>query len=200
MRAALVKEVPWKENLEGLPMKKEMEALDRLPGNYTVTASSKKIIKAGGGVLSRKETKFVETSLLYNLERGSKIAISKEMCGDPLVLWRIIFGTESKKVGISIYAQPLQHKFGLGRGGKIDTQIKSLIGGGKVEKQGKETCFTGEVETERRDRFKGYVAHRSSASWEVDSKGKLEGTWKKWKHFSPAGAVELIITWEAQRD
>ena len=58
MRAALMKEVPWKENPEGLPMKKEMEALDRLPGNYTVTAATKKIIKVGGGVLSPEETRF----------------------------------------------------------------------------------------------------------------------------------------------
>ena len=197
-----MKEVPWKENLEGLPMKKEMEALDRLPGNYTVTAATKKIIKVGGGVLSPEETRFAESSYLNMLKKGNKIAISKKMCGDPLVLWRIVFGTEPKKVETPIYAQPLQRKFVnvLGRCGKFESQTTSLTSGGKVEKHEKEVCFTGKIEMEMRTRFEGYVVDGSSASWEVDSKGKLEGTWKEWMEFNPVGAFELIITWEAQRD
>ena len=48
MREVLLKELPREE----LPMKKELDALDRLPGNYTVEKSTKEVSKAGGGVLS----------------------------------------------------------------------------------------------------------------------------------------------------
>ena len=39
MREVVLKELPREE----LPMKKELEALDRLPGNYTVEKSTKLI-------------------------------------------------------------------------------------------------------------------------------------------------------------
>ena len=47
MRKVLLEDLPWQEGLEGLPMKKELEALDRLPGKYTVTKTSRKVIKDG---------------------------------------------------------------------------------------------------------------------------------------------------------
>ena len=40
MRAVLVNGIPWEEEDKNLPMVKEMEALERLPGDYVITKSS----------------------------------------------------------------------------------------------------------------------------------------------------------------
>ena len=232
MRVVLLKELPWEEDLEGLPMKKELEALGRLPGNYTVTKSSTEVTKAGGGVLSPGEMGFAESSLLYGLKEGEKIAFSKEMCGlhnvtpqftssglrpkfsdpvfrgDPPILWNIATSTESRKSAAPIFAKPQRHKFGLGSRGYVDTKMTNFIGGGKVEQETcstgkvekKEECFTGKVEMEVCTWYKGKVMGRQSSSWELDSKGKLEGTWKEWGKLRSGAEVELIITWVAQRD
>ena len=87
MRAVLVNGIPWGEEDESLPMKKEMEALERLPGNYTVATSSTQVTKVGEGVLSSGEARFTERiSASMSMKKGGKIAISKEMRGDPVVM------------------------------------------------------------------------------------------------------------------
>ena len=74
MRAMLVNELPWEEEDESLSMKKEVEALGRLPGHYTVTKSSTEVTKAGGGVLSPEEARFAKCwKKLYSFKNGGKI-------------------------------------------------------------------------------------------------------------------------------
>ena len=84
-RAVLVNGIPWQEEDKGLPMVKEMEALERLPGDYVITKSSTEVTKAGGGGLSPWEADLVEQwEKALSLKYGSKISISKEMGGE----WR----------------------------------------------------------------------------------------------------------------
>ena len=88
MRVVLLEELPWEEELEGLPMKKELEALDRLPGEYKVIKTSREIIK--GGTLSQGEARSADKlagKVIF--KKGGKISISKEMGRDPVVMWRI---------------------------------------------------------------------------------------------------------------
>merc|ERR1719341_727340 len=115
MRVVLVEELPR----EDLPMKKEFEALDRLPGNYTVTKSTREVIKTGGGVLSPGETECAERRApkFFSIERGGKIAVSKERA---LELWN--FGTlwkfsSSTRLITTIPTKPLlYHEGGEGEG------------------------------------------------------------------------------------
>ena len=84
MRAALVNELPWKEEHDSLQMKKEIDALGWLPGNYTVVKPLTEVIKAEGGVLSPGDARFTEQWEKYKiLKKGDKISISKEIRGDP---------------------------------------------------------------------------------------------------------------------
>ena len=184
MRAVLVNGIPWGEEDESLPMKKEMEALERLPGNYTVATSSTQVTKVGEGVLSSGEARFTERiSASMNMKKRGKISISKEMRGDPVVLWNIVADTESTELKDDpILAQPLRHRCEVGWDGEImAVNARGHISGVKVEE---EKYYKGEVEKEVRYKAKvekelcstreGQVLWRYSSYWELDSKGKLE--------------------------
>ena len=184
MRAVLVNGIPWGEEDESLPMKKEMEALESLPGNYTVATSSTQVTKVGEGVLSSGEARFTERiSASMNMKKRGKISISKEMRGDPVVLWNIVADTESTELKDDpILAQPLRHRCEVGWDGKImAVNARGHISGVKVEE---EECYMGKVEKEVRYKAKvekelcstreGQVLWRYSSYWELDSKGKLE--------------------------
>ena len=183
MRVVLVEELPR----EDLPMKKEFEALDRLPGNYTVTESSKEVIKTGGGVLSPWETECAESAApakFFSIERGGKIVVSKESCG---VLWKFSDGTGH----ITISTKPtLYHEGGEGEE-KIVAKYMSCICGGMVEE--KFWVTEGGMEL-----LSGITSGK--ATWKVDAKGKLSRTSKVLINLPTGAQVELTITVEAQRD
>ena len=184
MRVVLVNEIPWGEEDESLPMKKEMEALNRLPGKYTVATSSTEVTKVGGGVLSSGEARFTEKiAASMRMKNGGKISIAKEVRGNPHVLWNIVADTESAESRKDpILAQPVQHRCEIGWDGKImAVNARGHISGVKVEE---EECYMGKVEKEVRYKAKvekelcstreGQVLWRYSSYWELDSKGKLE--------------------------
>jgi len=198
MREVLLEELPWQEDLEGLPMKKELEALDRLPSEYTVTKTSKEVIKAGGGTLSQGEAMFVDRFAgESSFKKGGKVSILKEMRGDPVVLWNIVDSTESVDFRFPIFAQPVQHKSGLGRAGK-GAVITNLISGVKVAK---EACYTGKVKSIIEiTTGEGKMVTSDSFCCMVDGKGKLEVSHKVWKKFETGAEIELIVTAVAQRD
>ena len=177
MRVVLVEELPR----EDLPMKKDFEALDRLPGNYTFTKSSKEVIKTGGGFLSPRETMFAESVALakfYSIGRGGKIAVSKESCG---VLWKVSAGTGRT----TINTKPL---FIYEDGeGKFVAKLMTRICGGKVEEEG---CVTRG----------GMELKSGKTTWKVDAKGKLSVTSNLSTKLSTGAQAELTITLEAQRD
>ena len=177
MRVVMVEELPR----EDLPMKKEFEALDRLPGNYTFTKSSKEVIKTGGGFLSPRETMFAESVALakfYSIGRGGKIAVSKESCG---VLWKVSAGTGHT----TINTKPL---FIYEDGeGKFVAKLMTCICGGKVVAEFWAT--RGGMELQRR-----------KTTWKVDAKGKLSVTSEVSIKFPTGAQAELTNTWEAQRD
>jgi len=198
MRKVLLEELPWQEGLEGLPMKKELEALDRLPGEYTVTKTSKEVIKDGGGGPSQWEARYAERFAgELGFKKGGKVSILKEMRGDPVVLWDIVASTESGDFSFPIFAQPLQQKTGLGRDGRVGLNT-NLMSGVQV---GKEACYTGKVESiveiVTRD---GKMVMRISFCSMVDGKGKLEVTHRVWKKFETGAEIELITTAVAQKD
>jgi len=196
MRKVLLEELPWQEDLEGLPMKKELEALDRLPGKYTVTKTSRKVIKDGtlGQEEARRADKLAGKG---SFKKGGKVSISKEMRGDPVVLWRIDDRKESGKFSFHIM-QSVQHDSELSRDGKIvSMKITNHISGVKVEK---EANYTGKVEMKRCYTCEGKMVDVDSYCFLVDGKGKLEVTLKRWKKFKSGGEVELIDTAVAQRD
>ena len=197
MRKVLVEELPWQEDLEGLPMKKELEALDRLPGEYTVIKTSRKVIKDGtlGQEEARRADKLAGKG---SFKKGGKVSISKEMRGDPVVLWRIDDRKESGKFSFHIFAQSVQHDSELSRDGKIvSMKITNHISGVKVEK---EANYTGKVEMKRCYTCEGKMVDVDSFCFMVDGKGKLEVTLKRWKKFKSGGEVELFDTAMAQRD
>ena len=174
MRVVLLEELPWEEELEGLPMKKELEALDRLPGEYKVIKTSREIIK--GGTLSQGEARSADKlagKVIF--KKGKKISISKEMGRDPVVMWRIY----GRKVSYPIFFSgfPLQ-------------QTPSRVS---------EAGFTGMVEMKRCYTLEGIVG-RGSYCFMVDGKGKLELNFKSWQKLKSRGVVELIDTAVAQRD
>ena len=196
MRAVLVKELPWEKELIGLPMKQELEALNRLPGNYTVTKSSYEVNKAGGGVLDQWEAEYVENVVkLWSTEVGNKVSILKELCGDPVVLWRIVLSTEARELRFPIEAQPVQQN----TLNLFSLKCTNLISGVKVEK---EACYKGRVEVEKiYTTREGKVVKSHSFCCVVNSKGKLEVVVKVWTTFENDDAeVEVVTTWEAQRD
>ena len=175
MRVVLVEEL----TREDLPMKKEFEALDRLPGNYTVTKSSKEVIKTGGGVLSPRESKLAECApKFYSIGRGGKIAVSKESCG---VLWKVSAGTGHT----TINTKPL---FIYEDGeGKFVAKLMTRICGGKVEEELWVTRGGMELKS-------------GKTTWKVDAKGKLSITSEVSRKLPTGAQVELTITVEAQRD
>ena len=159
-------------------MKKDFEALDRLPGNYTVTKSSKEVIKTGGGVLSPGETKCAESATkFYSIERGGMIAISKESCG---ILWKFSANTRD----VYIHTKPLLCTEGKK---KVVAKFMTCICGGKVEEELRVTRG-------------GMELHRDRTTWKVDAKGKLSRTSKVLINLPTGAQVELTITVEAQRD
>ena len=174
MRVVMVEELPR----EDLPMKKEFEALDRLPGNYTVTKSTKEVIKTGGGVLSPRETECAESATkFYSIERGGKIAISKESCG---ILWKFSANTRD----VYIHTKPLLCTEGKK---KVVAKFMTCICGGKVVAEFWAT--RGGMELQRR-----------KTTWKVDAKGKLSVTSEVSIKFPTGAQAELTNTWEAQRD
>ena len=207
MKVVLLQELPWQEDLEGLPMKKELEALNRLPGYYTVTKTSKEFTKVEGGTLSKGEVRCAERAAWFNsFEKGSQVSIfkvlNKEMRGDPVVLWRVVASTESTDSSFPIFAQQLvEPQSGLGRDGKITpAEITNHISGVKV---GKEASYTGTVEVEAictTCEAEVEVVWKTSFCFMVDGKGKLEAVRKAWIKFDTGTEVELINTVVAQRD
>ena len=163
-------------------MKKEFEALDRLPGNYTVTKPIKEVIKTGGGVLSPREAEWcvetVASAKLYNVERGGKIVVSKESCG---VLWKFSAGT-GRFTNIS--TKPLLY---IEENKKVVAKFMTCICGGMVE----EKFWVTEG---------GMELLSGKATWKVDAKGKLSRTSKVLINLPTGAQVELTITVEAQRD
>ena len=198
MRKVLLEELPWQEGLEGLPMKKELEALDRLPGKYTVIKTSREVIK--DGTLRQGEARGADKLAgKGSFKKGGKVSISKEMRGDPVVLWRIDDGKESGKFSFHIM-QSVQHDSELSRDGKIvSMKITNHISGVKVER---EANYTGKVEMKICYTCEGKMVDNDIDSYcfMVDGKGKLEVTLKRWKRFKSGGEVELIDTAVAQRD
>ena len=172
-RAVLVNGIPWQEEDKGLPMVKEMEALERLPGDYIITKSSTEVTKAGGGTLSPREAGFVEQwEKALSLKNGGKISISKEMGGDPVVLWGIVADTESGRTWETILAQPVQQGCEVGRDGIMFAWKKTtLISGFKVAN---EDSYTAKVELTSCSTREGKVVASNSSCWELDSKGKME--------------------------
>jgi len=201
MRKVLLEELPWQEGLEGLPMKKELEALDRLPGKYTVTKTSRKVIKDGtlGQEEARRADKLAGKG---SFKKGGKVYISKEMRGDPVILWRIDDSKEQGKFSFPIFAQSVQHKTKseLGRDGKIvSMKMTNHISGVKVER---EANYTGKVEMKICYTCEGKMVDNDIDSYcfMVDGKGKLKVTLERWKKFKSGGEVALIDTAMAQRD
>ena len=191
MRAMLVNELLWKKEDEGLPMKKEMEALGWLPGNYTVAESSTEVIKAGVGVLNPEEARF---AALCSLKKGDKISILKRIRGHPYVLWNIDAGA---RLTTPIRAQPLYYRCAPGsHGKKWATKITSRISGVVVEN---EAC-TGKVEVEGCFTREGKMVDKSSFCWQVNSMGKLEVAEKKWRRLLSGAEIEVICSAVAQRD
>jgi len=197
MRKVLLEEQPWQEDLEGLPMKKELEALDRLPGKYTVIKMSREVIK--DGTLSQEEARGADKLAgKGSFKQGSKVSISKEMRGDPIVLWRIDDGKESGKFSFCISAQLVQYDSELSSDGKIvSMKITNHISGVEVER---EANYTGKVEMERCYTCEGKMVDVDSYCFMVDGKGSLEVTLKRWKKLKSGAEVELIDTAMAQRD
>jgi len=197
MREVLLEELPWQEDLEGLPMKKELEALDRLPGKYTVTKTSRKVIKDGtlGQEEARRADKLAGKG---SFKKGGKVSISKEMRGNPVVMWRIEDRKESGKFSFRIFAQSVQHQSELSRDGKI-VKITNHISGVKVER---EANYTGKVEMKICYTCEGKMVDNDIDSYcfMVDGKGKLKVTLERWKKFKSGGEVALIDTAMAQRD
>ena len=190
MRAALVNELPWKEEHDSLPMKKEIEALGWLPGNYTVIKPSTEAIKAEGEVLSPGDARFAEQWEKDKiLKKGDKISISKEIRGDPDVLWNMEFGTS---LTMHFPAQPLVQPHGCDQGSKGITRISGVM----VEN---EAC-TGKAEMEGCLTREGKVVDKYSFCWQVNSMGKLEVAEKKWRRLLSGAEIEVICSAVAQRD
>ena len=191
MRAVLVNGIPWEEEDKGLPMVKEMEALERLPGDYVITKSSTEVTKAGGGALSPWEADLVEQwEKALSLKYGSKISISKEMGGDPVVLWGIAADTESGRTWeTEILGQPVQHGCEVGRDGeRFSWKKTTLISGFKVAN---EDSYTAKVELTSCSTREGKVVASNSSCWELDSKGKMEYVRKALVKF-PTAELEVI--------
>ena len=190
-RAVLVNGIPWQEEDKGLPMVKEMEALERLPGDYIITKSSTEVAKAGGGTLSPGEAGFVEQwKKPLSLKNGGKISISKEMGGDPVVLWGIVADTESGRTWeTEILGQPVQHGCEVGREGKMFAWKRTnLISGFKVAN---EDSYTAKVEDTLEDTLEGKLVTSNSFCLELDSKGKMEYVRKALVKF-PTAELEVI--------
>ena len=76
MRSMLVNDIPWGETDKSLPMVKEIEALERLPGDYIITESSTEYTKAE--VLNQQETEAAERlKKESSLKKGGKVSISR---------------------------------------------------------------------------------------------------------------------------
>ena len=199
MRAVLLNEIPWEEEDESLPMVKEMEALRRLPGEYTITESSIVVTKAGGGALSPQEAAIAEKmKKAWSLKKGGKISIAKEMDGDPIVLWNIDEDRESGRNGFAILTQPVHHGCNLGRDGKmLARKVTTLISGVKVE-EGEN--YKAKVERKWHITREEKVLQSGSICWELDRRGKLEVVRKEWWTLPAGVELELINNGLALRD
>ena len=102
MRMVLQKDLPW----DTYPLKKDFEALERLPGNYKVVKESEGFLKKDEVVPSSELTPW-EAEVGDMLKRNgppkglTKISIAKVMSGDPLVLWKMIHYFGHATLGIS---------------------------------------------------------------------------------------------------
>ena len=197
MRVMLLNGITWEEEDKSLPMVKEMEAFERLPGEYTITESSMVVTKTGGGALSRREAGLAERmKKALNLKKGGKISIAKEMGGDPVVLWNIVEDTASERVQCAIIAQPVQHGCELGRDGKMNAWKKTYLISGVKEEEGE----SYKAKVERKWHItQEKVVHSASYCWELDGKGKMEVV-RKWWRLSTGTELEVINIVEAHRD
>ena len=198
MRVMLLNGITWEEEDKSLPMVKEMEAFERLPGEYTITESSMVVTKAGGGALSRREAGLAERmKKALSLKKGGKISIAKEMGGDPVVLWNIVEDTASERVQCAIIAQPVQHGCGQGRDGKMRSwKDTTLISGVNV---GEGKSYKAKVERKWHMTREGKVVRSGSYCWELDRKGKLEVVRKLWWRLSTGLELKSIDKVVAQR-
>ena len=124
------------------------------------------------------------------MKNGGKISISKEMGGDPVVLWGIVADTESGRTWeTEILGQPVQHGCEVGREGKMFAWKRTnLISGFKVAN---EDSYTAKVEDTLEDTLEGKLVTSNSFCLELDSKGKMEVVGKVLMKFSTA-ELEVI--------
>ena len=192
-RAVLVNGIPWQEEDKGLPMVKEMEALERLPGDYIITKSSTEVTKAGGGALSPWEAAAAEMmKRASSLKKGGQISIVKEMSGDPIVLWNIVEDTESKRFQYPILAQPVHYN------GKNYAWKRTYLISGVKEEEGE--SYKAKVERKLHATREEKMVQSGSYCWELDRKGKMEVVRKALWRLPTGVELELINNVVAHRD
>ena len=188
MRMILQKDLPWDTYP---PLKKDFEALERLPGNYKVVKESEGFLKKDEVVPSSELTPWeaeVGDMLKRNnspMKRCTRISIAKVMSGNPLVLWNMthVYAVFSCMTPISDrIVRPLTC---------ADASLLThKISGGKVK-------------LELWDKHEGKAWQRgNSISWKVDDKGKLVVEFVvKGNFFDPAAEeLDYVVIVEAQRE
>ena len=186
MRMVLQKDLPW----DTYPLKKDFEALERLPGNYKVVKESEGFLKKDEAVSSSELTPW-EAEVGDMLKRNgppkglTKISIAKVMSGNPLVLWNMkhVYAVFSCMTPISDrIVRPLTC---------ADASLLThKISGGKVK-------------LELWDKREGKAWQRgNSISWKVDDKGKLVVEFVVKGNFVDPAAEELdyVVIVVAQRE
>ena len=99
------------------------------------------------------------------MKNGGKISISKEMGGDPVVLWGIVADTESGRTWETILAQPVQHGCEVGRDGeRFSWKKTTLISGFKVAN---EDSYTAKVELKSCSTREGKLSTSDHVKWET---------------------------------
>ena len=187
MRKILQKDLPWDTYP---PLKKDFEALERLPGKYKVVKQSEGFLKKDEVVPSSELTPW-EAEVGDMLKRNghlkglTRISIAKVMSGNPLVLWNMthVYAVFSCMTPISDrIVRPLTC---------ADASLLThKISGGKVK-------------LELWDKHEGKAWQRGkSISWKVDDKGKLVVEFVvKGNFFVPAAEeLDLVFIVEAQRE
>ena len=191
MRMVLQKDLPW----DTYPLKKDFEALERLPGNYKVVKESEGFFKKDEVVPSSELTPW-EAEVCVKLKSTiryytgvTEISIAKVMSGDPLVLWKMIHYFGHATLGISYAISD----GALGSSSWDQVVVTHKIGGGKVKRE-----FWAKREG---DALQGRK-HQKSISWKVDDKGKLVVEFVvKGNFFDPAAEeLDLVVIVEAQRE
>ena len=189
MRMILQKDLPWDTYP---PLKKDFEALERLPGNYKVVKQSEGFLKKDEVVPSSELTpweaevyKKLKSTIIY-YKGVTEISIAKVMSGDPLVLWKMIHYFGHATLGISYAISD----GALGSSYWDQVVVTHKIGGGKVKRE-----YWVKLEGEA-------LQGRRSISWKVDDKGKLVvEVVVKGNFFVPAAEeLDLVVIVEAQRE